>query len=297
MRIKPILLSIVIAFFCSGSAFIVVDDFVSADQSEKKQNNIVFCGNFGSDYNTETWQKHWGIAWIDRTDECRLVEKGFSEGSASLRVSYPKGGVGPKETGCQFPIVFRNLEGENTGLYQEVYLRYYVKFEEGFDFNQGGKLPGLMGGGDSWACSGGHQPNGANGWTMRFMWRKDGKIVIYAYVPKSHNGKWGGIQWGQDLDCSFKAEPGKWHCIEEYINVGTPNHDDGILNVWIDGEKRLSLSDLCFWKENNDYGKIGGVYFSTFHGGNTPDWGPRNDSFVQFAAFTVSLKRLEYTDF
>ncbi|MDZ7724576.1 MAG: hypothetical protein U5R06_17675 [candidate division KSB1 bacterium] len=101
-----------------------------------------------------------------------------------------------------------------------------------------------MGGGDSWARSGGHQPDGSNGWTLRFMWRREGRIVVYAYVPKSGNEKWGAETWGQDIDCNFSAIPGVWHCIEQYVHVGTPGQDDGVLKVWIDGEPRLTISDM-----------------------------------------------------
>lgn len=294
---KLAVLSVLAVLFCAESVFAVVGDTLTMEKSLKKEKSLVFYGGFEEDYNTEAWNERWGIAWNNRADESQLVKSGFA-GGTSLRVEYPKGGVGPAQTGCQFPIVLRNIKDEKEGLYQELYLRYYIKFEEGFDFNQGGKLPGLMGGGDSWACSGGHQPNGSNGWTMRFMWRKNGNLVIYAYIPKSHNGKWGGILWGQDLNCNFEARPGTWHCIEEYINVGTPNKDDGALKVWVDGKERLNLSDLCFGYEDNDSRKIGGIFFSTFHGGNTTDWSPRNDSsFVQFDAFTLSTVRLKYVDF
>jgi hypothetical protein len=150
----------------------------------------------------------------------------------------------------------------------------------------------MMGGENSWTRSGGNQPDGTNGWTLRFMWREKGRIVVYAYLPKSGNGKYGGKEWGQDLDCEFTAVPGNWHCIEQYINIGTPGKDNGKLVVWIDGEEKLSLSDLRFWDVENDYGKIGGIYFSTFHGGNTPDWAPLNDSYIQFDGIVASTKRI-----
>lgn len=30
------------------------------------------------------------------------------------------------------------------------------------------------------------------------------------------------------------------------------------------------------------------MYFSTFHGGNPPDWGPHVDSFAYFNDFTIT---------
>ncbi len=259
-----------------------------------KRNDIIFYGGFEEGFNNSYWEKSWGIAWNSRADENEIISNDFL-GEKSLRVNYPKNGLGPDETGLQFPVVLSNMTNLADSFYEELYLRYYVKFEEGFDFRRGGKLPGLMGGGDSWARSGGNQPNGNNGWTLRFMWVENGKLIVYAYVPKSANGKWGEELWGQGIDCSFTIQQGKWHCIEQYVNVGTPNKDDGILKVWIDGEKKVEISDMRFWDVENNYGRIGGFYFSTFHGGNTPDWCPLNDSFVQFDGFILSKSRIGQT--
>ncbi len=32
-----------------------------------------------------------------------------------------------------------------------------------------------------------------------------------------------------------------------------------------------------------------GSYFSTFHGGNSAEWGPQRDSFVRFDAFRIGM--------
>jgi hypothetical protein len=271
--------------------FATAGDTATIDKSLAVRDDIVFFGGFEEGYNDTAWKTRWGIHWVNRAEDNEVVSGGF-KGGKSLRVKYPEGGVGPGETGGQFPMVFRNMEGVEEGLYHELYLRYYLKFEEGFDFNKGGKLPGLMGGGDSWGRSGGNQPDGTNGWTLRFMWRSKGKLVIYAYVPKSENGKWGGDRWGQDIDCNFKAEPGKWHCIEQYVNVGTPGKDDGKLKVWIDGVERLNIDDLRIRNIENNFGYVGGIFFSTFHGGNNADWAPRKDSYAQFDGFVAAKKRV-----
>jgi hypothetical protein len=271
--------------------FAIAGDTATIEKNLALREDVVFYGGFEESYNNESWNNRWGIPWISRAADNEVISGGF-QGGKSLRVKYPEGGVGPGETGGQFPMVFRNMEGLQDGLYRELYARYYVKFEEGFDFNKGGKLPGLMGGGDSWGRSGGNQPDGTNGWTLRFMWRSEGKLVIYAYVPKSENGKWGNDRWGQDIDCDFKTEPGVWHCIEQYVNVGTPGKDDGKLKVWIDGVERLNIDDMRFWNVENDFGPVGGIFFSTFHGGNSADWAPRNDSFAQFDGIVAAQKRV-----
>lgn len=266
-------------------------DTLTVEKGLKNRSDIIFTGSFDEDYNNNQWIKKWGIPWTARTDKNTLI-KNTEHGGKALRVTYPKGGVGPDETGSQFPVVFNNTPQMNQGFYQEIYFRYYVKFEEGFDFRLGGKLPGLMGGGDSWTRSGGNQPDGSNGWTLRMMWRENGKLVVYAYVPPSKNQKYGSETWGQDIDCDFTAEPGQWICIEQFVNVGTQNKDDGQLKIWINGSLKIDIDDMHFRDVENTNGLIGGFYFSTFHGGNTDEWGPLNDSFAQFDNFVVAKNRV-----
>jgi len=266
-------------------------DLHSLEKGLLNRDDIVFFGGFEEGFNNDYWNTNWGIKWNSRADENKVIDKAFQCGK-SLRVNYPKGGLGPSTTGLQFPVVFRDIPSIDEDYYQEAYLRYYVKFEKGFDFRKGGKLPGLMGGGNSWKRSGGDQPIGNNGWTLRFMWVENGKLIVYAYVPKSQNGKWGEELWGQGIECDFSAEPGEWICIEQFVNVGTPDNDDGKLKVWINGVEKVSIHDLRFWDVENNDGRIGGFYFSTFHGGNTKDWSPLNDSFAQFDGFVVSKKRV-----
>lgn len=288
---KYFLTTLLIIISVSSNIISQSGDAQSMEKELIGRNDIIFFGGFEEEYEDSAWQTNWGIQFMDRVPSSQVITGAFV-GGKSLRVEYPIGGIGPKETGAQFPIVFSDMPGISQEYFDELYLRYYVKFEEGFDFVKGGKLPGLMGGGDSWNRSGGNQPDGTNGWTLRFMWRTGGRIVVYAYVPKSKNGKYGSETWGQDLDCDVIAEPGKWHCIEQYVNIGTPNKDDGKLKVWIDGIERLDLSDICFWNEENNHGRIGGIYFSTFHGGNTRDWAPVNTSYAQFDGFVAAKNKI-----
>ncbi len=283
----------------AGAQLTVIEDFreraVMPDESDDYvviPRDTVFSGQFDELFHNSDRQKIWGSTWNQRAAESEIVHDEF-DGRSTLRVKYPAGDIGPADSGVQFPIVFANVDGVEEAYYEELYLRYYFKFEEGFDFKLGGKLPGLMGGGNSWKRSGGVQPDGANGWTLRFMWLRNGRIAVYAYVPRSGNGTWGGRTWGQNIDCNFVAEPGRWHYIDQYVHVGTPGKDDGRLIVWIDGVRKLDIDDIRFWDVENNFGRIGGIYFSSFHGGNTDDWAPLHDSYIRFAD-VIAYKVREY---
>ena len=145
-----------------------------------------------------------------------------------------------------------------------------------------------MGCGQSWERSGGNQPNGTNGWTLRLMWREGGKAVVYSYLPPH---KYGGAQWGLDIDLNRTFKPGIWHCIEQYVRVNDIGQQNGKLHVWIDNELVLTLDDVLYRTVDNRAGKIGGIYVSTFHGGNTSEWAPQRDSYALFDGFAAAKYR------
>jgi hypothetical protein len=289
---KSKLLIAVLTLLCTtGTTQQLGGDTLSIEEGLASRTDIIFFGGFEENFNNSAWESGWGIPWENRAADNEIIAEAF-QGGHSLRVNYPVGGVGPDETGVQFPMVFHDMAALEKGFYNELYLRYYVKFEEGFSFMKGGKLPGLMGGGESWKRSGGRQPDGSNGWTLRFMWRSGGKLVVYAYVPKSENGKWGSDGWGQNIDCDFVLEPGQWHCIEQYVSVGSPDRDNGKLRVWVDNIEKLNISDLRFWNVENNDGRIGGMYFSTFHGGSSAEWAPLETSYIQFDGIVMAKQRV-----
>jgi hypothetical protein len=80
--------------------------------------------------------------------------------------------------------------------------------------------------------------------------------------------------------------------MEQYVKLNSPGHNDGTLVVWMDGEEVLRLGDVNYRSVDNDAGRIGGIFVSTFHGGNTPDWGPSRTSFARFDSFVAARERI-----
>lgn len=252
--------------------------------------DIVFYGGFEGDFANAAWKSAWGIPWDNRASEAQILTGGDGfVGERTLRVDYPAGGYGPNASGMQAPIQFQSISGMPRQTFDSLYLRYYVRFENGFDFKLGGKLPGLMGGDDSYRRSGGNQPDGTNGWTMRFMWRAGGEAVVYAYLPP---GTYKEGDWGTDIRINRHFQPGTWHCIEQFVKVNTPGQANGKLYVWFDGERALALDDVTYLTVLNDAGRVGGIYFSTFHGGNSADWAPSVTSYARFDGFVAATKRI-----
>lgn len=254
------------------------------------RSDVVFYGGFEEHAPASpAWNTAWGVPWDDRLENSTLVGPAEAVvGQKAIRINYPAGGVGPSQTGMQFPMSFARISGMKAA-FDSLYLRYYVYFDDGFDFVKGGKLPGLMGGGNSWSRSGGDQPDGINGWTMRFMWRTGGEAVVYAYLP---GGKYKEGDWGTDIKTGKSFVTGKWHCVEQFVKVNTVGVDNGKLKVWLDDQLVLDLSDVRYLTRLSDTTRVGGIYVSTFHGGNTADWAPTVTSYARFDGIVAATNRV-----
>ncbi len=242
-------------------------------------------------YESLEWTDAWGLAWgPSPASNHALTTDHRLHGEQSARVTYHAPGSGPEDAngygpddGVQYLMRFANLTPAVSAL-DEAYLRYYVRFDPGFDFVLGGKLPGLVGGE---ANTGGDVPNGTDGWSARMMWRAGGKVVQYVYHPEI-------AEYGEDMDWSQGGQryfaPGKWHCVETQILMnsvidGAGQHD-GVVRSWFDGDLALERTNVRF--RDVDTLKIDGLYFSTFFGGSDATWAPAENQGAQFDNFVVS---------
>lgn len=190
-----------------------------------------------------------------------------------LKVKYPKGAVGPKQGGIQFD---KPLPKAN-----EYYLDYDVKFGKNFDFALGGKLPGLTSGGEKY--TGGIHPTNGEGWSARYMWREKGAIILYFYhMDMKH--KWGDIV---EMNTVFKRD--KWYRITQHLKMNDADKFNGIMEVWVNGKKVVENTNVRY--RLAPLGDIDSFYFSTFHGGNTADWAPKNDSYCFYDDFRVTKNK------
>jgi hypothetical protein len=196
----------------------------------------------------------------------------------SLRVRYPKGGVGPSAGGAQWQLRFGRS-------FTELYCSYRIKFGEGFGFVKGGKLPGLAGG---QANTGGNRPTGRDGWSARMMWRQGGSAVQYLYHPDQPTIYGEDLPW--DLGGQRLFTPGAWHRVEHRIVMNTPGQHDGRVQGWFDGVLSLDAAHVRF--RDVDSFAIDLFYFSTFFGGNDPTWAPNRDESVYFDEFVIATGRI-----
>ncbi len=228
-----------------------------------------FEGNTIGKYSSENLSKDVGeVTWM-LLDNRALIEEDPKFGKV-LKVLYPKGSIGPKQGGIQFDKPLPKAK--------EYYLDYHLKFDEGFDFALGGKLPGLTSGGEKY--TGGIHPDNGEGWSARYMWTKGGEIIIYFYFMDMEH------KWGDTVKMNVFFKPNDWHRITQHIKVNDTDKFNGLMEVWVDGKKVIENEEVRY--RLAPLGEVDSFYFSTFHGGNTPDWAPANDSYIYYDDFRVT---------
>ncbi len=185
----------------------------------------------------------------------------------SLQVLYPELGVGPEMSGAQWPVKFEPQE--------ELFVSYYILFPAGWDGVKGGKLPGLCG--SECPCS--TEVTGKNGFSARYMFRPDMKIVVNCY-HMDQPGK-----DGEDFELDYTFERGTWYKLTQRIKLNSPGSKNGELQAWVDDAEVLAVDTLRY--RDVDTVRIDQFYFSTFYGGSTPDWAPLSDQYIYYDEFKV----------
>lgn len=205
-----------------------------------------------------------------------VVDGDRAYSGSALRIHYPKG-----KSGCYTSKQCVDWKPQLGGKFKKLYYGFRVKFPEDFDFVKGGKLPGLAGGD---ANTGGSIPNGTDGWSVRVMWNKEGKLVQSVYHPDQPS-KYGDIfKWEMEQP----IEKGKWHTIQTLVYLNDPEKKDGVVKTWLNGEQVLDKTDLRFRSHANL--KIDRFMFTSFFGGNGPYWAPGDDQYAYIDDVVLSLK-------
>jgi hypothetical protein len=227
----------------------------------------------GKVYDSKLQDIDWKRRWDLEMSNTSISNSESTSGKNSLKVSYASGKQ--LNIGANWELAKKN----------EYYLSYNVKFASDFIFNgpkeSGGKLPGL--GADD-LCSGGKLCDGTNGFSARYMWRKDGKATLYLYHMDKPD------TYGQTYDFKLDGKDqyfvkGKWHNLTQRVKMNDGNSYNGEIDVWMDKKQVLSLKGLRFMNVSNG---IETLYFSTFHGGNGSDWWPSKTVSAFFDDFIVS---------
>jgi hypothetical protein len=229
-----------------------------------------------------------GHSYVAAPDGKMAMQAVYDKGSYAL-VPTPPGGIS-----------FYALGPANVDLStaKEATFGYSVFFEEGFDFNLGGKLPGICmlspypyrspqlsshlcvntDGGNSAeeaiGCSGGRRDIGC--FSARLMWRRDGAGEMYTYLPPGLEGNNDVCNIKPFSTCnptygasiargSYKWTPGQWNTVSERVKLNDVGQANGELELFVGGQSVIHVSGVTL--RDSPAGRMRGIQMQTFFGG------------------------------
>lgn len=229
----------------------------------------------------------WNIIKIGHGKSEKLHDIVYTKYENLLKVFYPKNSYKPSSS----PEGGIGFYASPTELFpcNEITLSYDLYFDDSFDPNLGGKLPGLFMGPPG---SSGGRHSDKNG-SCRVMWRKysdSSKNIIdaeaYIYASKKQKSEYNKIpglvinkKYGDSLwRGNIQLNKYKWNNIQIYCKVNTFDKSDGILKLTINGDS-YEYSNMIW---TNKKSKIQGITFDTFFGGGTSKWATPHDTSIYF---------------
>jgi len=205
-----------------------------------------------------------------------LVKNAGPDGSDAIRVAYVPCNRGSERVVARCPL---------PSAMDEATLSFDVCFDREFVWAKGGKLHGL---GPKFPITGGAERE-PEGWSARVMFKEAGHCATYLY--DQNKTKTYGIGNLSDK-CVF--QPGQWHRVVLHVRLNRPGKEDGSSQIFVDGHEVVKTDGVMFRADGGKDTMIHNFLFSTFHGGSTEDWSPRNPRgepitvFALFDNFKVS---------
>jgi hypothetical protein len=173
-----------------------------------------------------------GDDWGVRENFSVVPVKGLDQKHA-MRIALPKGALDPSEKGASRGGVAFRWEPRSMTPRTAACLGYRVRLPADFDFNGGGRLPGLVGGERRDTAT---SIEKSQVFTVRPMWRAGGQIELNLDTKES-------LEYGPSRVSLAK---GQWLLIEQEVVLNTPGKKDGILRMWIDGRLVSERRNVVF---------------------------------------------------
>ncbi len=270
-------------------------------QNSLNELDIVFAhdyeNNTTGNYLSQEWSADWLYPeWVNRQSELDIVRDASDivNASKAMRVYFPAYSLGPEEGGTHWPT-------DLPGKYDELYFSYDVKFMPGFEFQSGGKLPGLKGG----SLPSTDKPDGYDGFGAFIMFKAN-RPMFYIYYPDAPQSEYGfGLEWGKEyaassfgnskIQLNYASGPvylatNKWHnltfrVVLNSLNSSGSGNYDGILEAFYDGQLVSQVSHVLF--RHTDNLSIDKIIMMTFFGGSTDDYRNPISEWVEFDNFLL----------
>ena len=239
--------------------FLFFQDHLKAQTTECEQPNVIFCSGFEENPWRAVWSDYDGNP--DSTNRVVLDPGPFNtSGNHVMRLRAPSG-----RGGADLVKVFPQT-------YDKIYARWYEYWEPGFNFSAPNHGGGLFAGNRNYLGQSDRRPSGSD-FVESWFEPLRGRPYLYTYYRGMYMdcADPDGSCWGDNFPCfldsgeyyctnsDHRPQPGKmppllqdgrWYCIEQMIDLGTPTPTaedaNGVLNFWIDGVEYGPWTGLWF---------------------------------------------------
>lgn len=164
--------------------------------------------------------------------------------------------------GSHKPSTYNIVVPEN----DQIFLRWYRKYEPGFDFACQVKTNGVYASAPD-ASGGGVKPTGYDKFSLKLqIWPVNGgggKPLIYTYHPEQPGGY--GESLKQNIGAPAIIQPGNWYSFEIMLKANTPGQHNGEIKLWINGELKAHYTGMRF-RDTDDL-KINQLNITAYVGG------------------------------
>ena len=178
-----------------------------------------------------------------------IVNAGCHSGAYCSRTELHSGSLNDYYVNNHFGDYFSS----NKDKVEEVYLSFFVKFNQGYTFTSGP----------------------SNDTKLAIINLTDGissqrRYQVYIYinaageyvVDHSYIGSWQFFGLAQNQGAVEKAVPGQWGKLKLYVKLNTPGQNDGIVQLWVNNLLTLDHSNVNI-RENTSYG-MGRLILSSY---------------------------------
>lgn len=167
---------------------------------------------------------------------------------------------------------------------EEYIISYKIKFQDGFEWAKGGKLPGL-GGGKVYA--GGSNTANGDGWSFRPVWHyyegvNNNKPFLSPYAYYVDQPK----KYGDEFGARYTISDNAWYNIWIHIKMNTGTNNDGKIHMKVNNS--TVYYDSTFRWVTQDAGReIDELMWDIFRGGATSEYKASKDNYIYFDSFVI----------
>jgi len=233
------------------------------------------------DWEASNWMTHWTS--IGNSGNTIAVTTPVFAGARSVEVRVPTG----QHDGASLNFTFKDVGLADPN---EIYFRYYVRFNDTWQVNGGGEIGKLPGFGGTYGIGGwgGRQSTGTNGWSARMVGYDTGatnQVGFYTYHADMTDTYGEHMRWPDQL------QRNRWYCIETRARMnsitGSRGNNDGILEGWIDDRLVFSRKNLRFSDVSNI--QIQEVWGNVYVGGS---WTADRNMAIHFDNAVIARNRI-----